>query len=74
MMFTMPLFVGAYVSPGKPVGFVNDFAGMMSYEARMTLESRLFDFQKSTCNEITVVTIPSLQSEGIENFAVSLFR
>ncbi len=64
----------AYSSPGQPTGFVNDFAKIMSDETRQTVEVRLLQFEKDTSNEISVVTINSLQDDTIENFAVKLFE
>ena len=65
---------GAYTSPGVPAGFVNDFAQIMGAEARMQLEQKLVQFEKDTTNEISVVTINSLQGDTIENFAEKLFQ
>ena len=72
LFFVLPVF--AYSSPGKPSGFVNDFAGMMSSGAKQTLEQKLVQFEKDTSNEISVVTINSLNGDTIENFAVKLFE
>lgn len=73
IMFT-PLAAGAYSNPGKPAGFVNDYAGLMSAAARQSLETELSNFEKETRHEIAVVTIPNLGGDTIENFAVKLFE
>ena len=65
--------VQAYVSPGEPTGFVNDFAGVMSESARISLNAELTQFEKDTGHEISIVTVQSLQEDVIENFAVELF-
>ncbi|MDD5031989.1 MAG: TPM domain-containing protein [Patescibacteria group bacterium] len=64
----------AYYNPGTPVGFVNDYAGMMSESERQGLETKLVNFESQTSNEISVVTIPNLDGDTIENFAVKLFE
>jgi uncharacterized protein len=66
--------VFAYVSPGKPVGFVNDFANVMSAEAKSKLEAELVSFEAATKHEIVVVTVKNLGGDYIENFAEQLFK
>jgi len=69
-----PQLVLAYYNPGTPVGFVNDFAGIIDSGTKAKLESDLQKFEIDTKHEITVVTIKSLQDDTIENFAVKLFE
>lgn len=70
-----PIFgVSAYSSPGSPTGFVNDYAGMLSSNEKASLEERLKAFKDETSNEISVVTIKSLDGDYIENYAVKLFE
>lgn len=64
----------AYYNPGSPTGFVNDYAGVLKVEQKQSLESKLSQFEKDSSNEISVVMIPSLQDDTIENFAVELFK
>lgn len=73
VLLFMAMPVLAYYNPGAPSGFVNDYAGMMSEGERATLEIKLSQFEKESSNEIAVVTIPSLEGDVIENFAVELF-
>lgn len=63
----------AYTSPGSPTGFVNDFAGILSADTKVQLEARLKDFAIKESNEISVVTIKTLDGDFIENYAVQLF-
>lgn len=74
LFFAVPLAAFAYTSPGKPSGFVNDFAGVLSAEQKTTLEQTLKDNQQATGNELTVVTVKSLGGDTVENYAVSLFK
>ncbi len=70
----LPLFAGAYQSPGQPSGYVNDYAGMLGAAERTNLESTLAAYTASTTNEIAVVTVTSLGGDTVENFANELFQ
>lgn len=72
-LLLLPVLASAYTNPGSPQGFINDYAGMISESAKQALEQTLVDFEKETSNEITVVTINSLEGDIIEDFAVELF-
>lgn len=56
----------------KPVGFVNDFAGILSAETKNSLESKLRDYKEKTSIEVAVVTVPSLEEETIEEYTIGL--
>jgi uncharacterized protein len=70
----LPGVAGAYYSPGSPTGYVNDFARVLSAGEVSSLNAELSAFEASTSNQIAVVTIPSMQGDYIENFAVKLFE
>ncbi len=86
----LPLLVFAYASPGKPTGFINDFAGVLTGEQRGQIESQLTEFaakygsahsassgQASSPQagaEISVVTIKNLGGDTVENYASELFQ
>ncbi|OGF26649.1 hypothetical protein A2477_01790 [Candidatus Falkowbacteria bacterium RIFOXYC2_FULL_47_12] len=76
ILFLLALPASAYYNPGIPTGFVNDFAGVIIVDdgTQQALEEKLVNFEKETSNEISVVTIQSLQGDYIENFAVKLFQ
>lgn len=74
ILVALPLAAAAYVSPGKPSGFVNDFAGILKPSERQELEARISAFEKATSDEISVVTIKDLGGDTIENYAVKLFE
>jgi uncharacterized protein len=63
----------AYTNPGTPTGFVNDFAQILSSNQKQVLEQSLQAFEVQTTHEISVVTIPSLDGDVIENYANELF-
>lgn len=69
-----PLIARAYQSPGKPAGYVNDYAGLLSSGQKSALNDQLTAFEKETSNEISVVTIASLEGDTIENYAEKLFQ
>ncbi len=64
----------AWAAYPAPKGFVNDFAGVISPDARSQMEGFLTSFQRSTGNEVAVVTLPSLDEEPIEDVAVELYK
>src|ERR1035437_38416 len=69
-----PCVTHAYVNPGSPTGYVNDFAHVLTKDQISVLEGELRAFEASTSNEITVATVQSLGGDYIENFAVNLFQ
>src|SRR3989344_5115848 len=68
-----PFSAMAFAVPAKPVSFVNDYAGILTSEQKTALETKITAFEKSTTNEIAVVTIPSLDGDTIENAAQDIF-
>ena len=53
-------------------GRVNDNAGMLSKEAVSRLDATLADFQRTDSTQLVVLTIPSLQGEPLEDYAVKV--
>lgn len=56
----------------KLTGYVNDYAGMISSQAKTTLEQELRAFEQSDSTQIVIVTIPSLQGEVLEEFSIKI--
>lgn len=73
-LLLLPVVVFAYTSPGKPVGFVNDFAGLIAPAERTALEGKLSGFAQASGNKIVMTTIATLGGDTIENFANELFN
>lgn len=71
--FIIPAVAFGYTSPGAPTGYVNDFANLLSDEEEASLEKTLSDFDRETSNQISVVTITTLDGDTVENFATKLF-
>jgi uncharacterized protein len=80
IVFSLVLFLAvgfsarAYVSPGKPTGFVNDYANILPAAEQQALEDKLVAFSRESGNEISLVIVSDLGGETIENFAVRLFE
>ena len=73
VLFFLPVSLYAFDIPGRPKGFVQDYAKILSSEQASALEAKLEAFEKNTTNEIAVVTIPSLDGDVIENVAQDIF-
>ena len=73
-LILFPFAAHAYISPGQPSGFVNDFAGAMSVEGKQELENLLVDYNQQTGNEISVAIVGSIGDETIETYATELFE
>lgn len=58
----------------EPVGFINDFAELISREDKNKLETLFSELQNKTTAEIAVVTIETTQPLDIETYAVKLFE
>lgn len=69
-----PLAAHAYTSPGKPTGYVNDFAGVLGASDRQALEAKLVSLKSRTSDDVVVATVPSLGNETVESYAADLFR
>jgi len=57
-----------------PTNYVNDFANIISEQTENDLNNQLEIFKNSTSNEISVVTLSSLEEDVIENVAVEIFE
>src|SRR3989338_8351478 len=73
LFLLLPTLVLAFTVPAKPNAFVQDYAKMLSVEQVSLLETKLRAFEKQTTNEISVVTIFSLDGDSIENVAQEMF-
>src|SRR3984893_18582742 len=57
----------------KPQGYVNDFAGVLSAQAKDKLTALCAEVEQKTKAQIAIVTVSSLEGEPIEQFANDLF-
>jgi uncharacterized protein len=57
-----------------PTGYVSDLAGVISPEARTRLEALCAEVEQKTGAQMAIVTVQSLDGEGVENYAVNLYK
>lgn len=57
-----------------PQGYVNDFAELLSSQARGQLEGQLSRLEQETTVQVAVVTVKSLEGSTIEDYASQLFE
>ncbi len=74
VLLFLPTLTSAFAIPQTgPTAFVTDYASILSPNQINELELKISNFEKSTTNEIAVVTIPSLDGDTIENVAQDIF-
>lgn len=56
----------------EPMGFVNDFAGLLSSETKQQLEQKLAQLEKESSIEIVVAIVDSLGGTTIDDYAARL--
>jgi len=57
----------------KPSGYVNDNGGLLTQTVELKLEQFLRDFEKSDSTQITILTIPTLDGEVLEDYSLKVF-
>lgn len=62
-----------FPEPTTPPRLVNDFAGMFSNGQRNDLEKKLVDFDRTSSNQIAVITVDDLQGLDISDYAARIF-
>ena len=58
----------------SPVGYVNDFANLLTPSTETAMEAQLTRLERETTAEVAVVTIISLENESLEIYANDLFN
>ena len=58
--------------PKKPDAYVNDYARILSDDARQKLEQTLADFERTTSNQIVVAIFENLEGESLEDYSIRL--
>jgi uncharacterized protein len=69
MLVLLPYMTYALDAPALK-GRVNDYARLLSPEAAARLEQKLAGFERETSNQIAVLTVPSLEGDTIDQFAI----
>lgn len=54
----------------RPEGYVTDRAGLLSADTEQKLERFLEEFERSDSTQLTVLTVPSLDGEALEDYAL----
>src|SRR2546423_6637961 len=54
---------GAKITPPKPAGYFNDYAGVVSKEAALRFNEQLAQFERETSNQVVVAVFPKMQSD-----------
>lgn len=68
------ILLAALLLLAKPVGYVNDFAEIISPAVEARLEVDLENYTAESSNELAVVTLKSLEEDTVENTAVAIFE
>ena len=70
----MHAFADVKPIPDKPYPprLVNDMAHMLTDAEASQLEAKLVNFEASTSNQITIVTIESLEDNDVSDYAIKL--
>jgi len=55
-------------------GYVNDTAGLLSQGTKLKLEQFLREFEKSDSTQIVVLTLPTLESEVLEDYSLRVLE
>jgi len=74
LLFTASFCAAEDVKKIHPSGYVSDLAGVISPEARTRLEALCAEVERKTGAQMAIVTVQSLDGEGVENYAVNLFK
>lgn len=70
-LLLVPLISHALDVP-KLQGYVNDYANMISPQAKVQLENELKNFEQTDSTQIVILTVPSLEGEVIEDFGIKV--
>ncbi|OQX12699.1 MAG: hypothetical protein BWK76_17285 [Desulfobulbaceae bacterium A2] len=55
-------------------GYVNDYAGIISPDAKSRMEEKLNALERTRSNQILILTIPTLEDQVLEEFAIKVFK
>ncbi len=57
-----------------PTGYVTDLAGVIAADTKARLEALCYEVEQKAGAQMAIVTVRSLDGEGIENYAVDLYK
>jgi uncharacterized protein len=61
-------------TPPNPPKLVNDYANILTADQNQALERKLYQFDDTTTNQVTVVIVPRLDGKDIADVAIELGR
>lgn len=69
-------FALLFAAPHYPsfTGYVTDTANILDSASKQSLEQQLTAFDRQTSIQIAVATVPSLEGETVDDYAVALFK
>ncbi|MBN1957529.1 MAG: TPM domain-containing protein [Desulfuromonadales bacterium] len=79
-LFTTLILILVFAAPvaslevPRPTGYVNDKAHLLSQTVELKLEQFLREFENSDSTQITVLTIPTLDGETLEDYTLKVFE
>jgi len=71
-LFIIFIFFSGFAFPEKPIGYVNDFAGILNQNQISELSSILADFENKTSNQLYVAVFTSLDGDNLESVTIKL--
>jgi uncharacterized protein len=72
MIFCVPAARAEQVKSLKPQGYVSDFAGVLSTQAKDKLTALCAEVDQKAKAQIAIVTVSSLEGEPIEQYSINL--
>ncbi len=73
LLFSLLISQNAFTLEAPPLkGRVNDYASMLSPAAVRSIEAKLAAFEQETSNQVVLLTVPSLEGDTIEAFAIKV--
>jgi len=61
-------------TPPNPAKLVNDYANILTADQKQALENKLYQFDDSTSNQVTVVIVPRLDGRDVADAAIEIGR
>lgn len=61
-------------TPPNPAKLVNDYANILTADQRQALETKLYQFDDSTSNQVAVIIVPHLDGRDVADAAIELGR
>jgi uncharacterized protein len=72
LLFAWAYHVSGLEVPDHPTGRVTDYTNTLSANEISTLNKKLADFEEQTTNQISVLIIPSLEGDNLEDYSIRL--